>query len=78
MFYTMGLAKVESKHILGVTKSVILFPTHPSTLLLQNGFIIAPQGLSQGSAILLRLADDSEDAAESLTFRGLGLCFRDV
>lgn len=66
MFYTMGLVKVESEHISGVTKSVFLFPTHPSTLLHKNGFITIPKGLSQGSAILLRLTDVSEDAAESL------------
>lgn len=78
MFYTVGLVKVESEHILRVTKSVILFPTQHSTLLSQNGFIIAPQGLSQGSSILRRLSDDSEDAAESLIFTCFWSRFRDV
>lgn len=69
MFYTMGLVKVDSEHISGLTKSVFLFPTHPSTLLHKNGFVTVPKGLSQGSAILLRLTDVSEDAAESFMFR---------
>lgn len=69
MFYTMGLVKVESEHTSGVTKSVFLFHTHSSTLLHKNGFITDPKGLSQGSAILLRLTDVAEDAAESFMFR---------